>query len=83
MISVCEIMQCTGLKDKHGTLIYEGDVDADGKVFEYDVAMGTWYRMENGYGLMWHAQSLTHGGTRLPFEIIGNIHDNPELLEQK
>lgn len=83
------IGQCTGLKDKNGKLIFEGDIvkfinDA-GKRFLY---VAVW----NTSLLSWEVQEISHyvkndyygfdelceyGNT----ELIGNIHDNPELLE--
>ena len=63
----------TGLHDSEGREIYEGDIDSKGFVFTYDVDMGGWYRMKNGEGFQWHAQALRQG--RLPFKVIGNIHE--------
>ncbi len=74
--------QFTGLQDRNGVDIYEGDIDIQRFVFTYNVNMGGWYRMKDGEGFQWHSQACTHGGTRLPFEIIGSIHNNPELMEK-
>ena len=83
-----EAEQCTGLKDKHGRLIYEGDIVK--ATFKYmgsntenlcfvvafsDGAFG--YFDELGrFGL------LANFGTGAMFEVIGNIHETPELLRE-
>jgi len=77
-IPIDSLMQFTGLQDKNGVDIYEGDIDEKGFVFTYVVDMGGWYRMKNGEGLQWHSQALRNG--RLPLEVSGNIHQNPELV---
>jgi len=71
----------TGQKDKNGREIYEGDVVATvvngcryvQEVVWSDVTNGFSFR-SHGCGPMFHKPSY--------MEIIGNIHDNPELLKE-
>lgn len=70
----CELMQCTGLRDKNGKLIYEGDILKSG-IHCYQVV---WH--EGKFVLNKGCKNYPIGGCDL-MEIIGNIHENPELLE--
>lgn len=89
--------QYTGLKDKHGKRIFEGDV-VTGMVHGPGIWTGQviWIDRIAGFGLKWiHRDAPTafencsllrlltsqggHPGEYLA-EIIGNIHDNPELI---
>lgn len=61
--------QFTGLLDKNGKEIFEGDVLKGGIYKSYIVK---WDNEENGFNVNYHA---------LKYEVIGNIFDNPELLK--
>lgn len=83
--------QCTGLKDKNGRHIYEGDIV---RVF-YDHFNGTFTEKEVVGPVKWECGTwivnnslLNHAPeydeTHLKsaaVEVIGNLHENPELLE--
>lgn len=83
------ICQCTGLKDKNGKLIWENDIVGlynENKTKRYavgSVEYGTcncsccdgvygWYFTDNA--------DIRESGR---YEVIGNIFDNPELLESE
>lgn len=84
------VEQCTGLKDKHGKLVYEGDI----------LSISPDPQPRDCYKVFWQDnecqfQALAYDGSNTyvrvlnellekdDMEIIGNIHENPELLEDK
>lgn len=75
------IMQCTGLKDKNGTLIYEGDVLTPGGVVEFDDEIAR-YVLRSNEGSSTFSCDM-HKDYEKEQEIIGNIYENPELLDKE
>ena len=74
--------QYTGLTDKNGKKIFEGDI-LEGRGYDEEDGYGVvaWYdgAFEVGNGQWCGTFHENYGGVE--FEILGNIHDNPELLE--
>lgn len=80
-----EFMQSTGLIDKNGEEIFEGDVllTYDGelaKVYWDDVLAG-WFNFIYETAELSEVADLQ--SSRSICKIIGNIYENPELLEEK
>ena len=76
-----ELMQSTGLKDKNGKEIFEGDVLTSQNypvngVVEFRTDLGLWVHYLKGYSYFEYLGNVA--GIK---EIIGNIYENPELLE--
>jgi uncharacterized phage protein (TIGR01671 family) len=86
-IKDCPVMQSTGLRDKSGKLIFEGDVLR----VEGEVDRGDGYRDDSLFYVRFDergcpvAQEIVHLDwvflDDYDFEIVGNIHEHPELLK--
>ncbi|WP_418614265.1 YopX family protein [Streptococcus vestibularis] len=76
------LMQSTGLTDKNGKEIFEGDIV---KVAKNIYSEPTYYEVVRHRGGAYRLESKQHGCElwlrHTDCEIAGNIYENPELLE--
>ena len=95
-VSPATVGQYTGLRDKNGKRIFEGDILRIAKISD---GLGSYYHPPLDYPVnvvvkwdlcAWMWETLCEDKRYISFpnawchyecEIIGNIHDNPELLE--
>lgn len=88
------ICQCTGIKDKYRKLIWENDILHNGNYFvvkwnapcarfdivlnnSHNIPIGKWEPMICD----WETNDFKGYRKSVDYEVIGNIFDNPELLE--
>ncbi|MGO3598808.1 MAG: YopX family protein [Lactococcus lactis] len=84
-----EFMQSTGIKDKNGVEIYEGDILKLHAIFlAPDDKIGYLeYSPKYGYSIIFEGNRLYRqeywaSTNKLNYEVIGNIYENPELLRE-
>lgn len=88
MVDPSTVSQYTGLRDKNGKRIFEGDI-LHGHIDCLSAEPDRVGRVEWGnYGWIicfnqpeWRIPRVGFGSFA-DYEVIGNIHDNPELLEE-
>jgi len=82
-----DVMQFTGLLDKNGTEIYQGDIvtDTPENFKNYGNKISEIYEVKYEPNFAGWLPFVYHGGnepTLEDCEIIGNIYENPELLNE-
>ena len=94
-IEDCKLIQCTGLRDCEGNLIYEGDIleyhhyiyknKSEGIKFSKKCIV-EWFDNEIKFRFsilneVDASYPALETRTKIEFKIIGNIYENPELLK--
>ncbi len=76
------LMQSTGLKDKNGKEIFEGDIV---KMSKDVYSEPTYYEVAKHYGGAYRLESKQHGCElwlrHTDCEVVGNVYENKELLD--
>lgn len=90
------ICQCTGLKDKNDNLIWENDILHNGNYFvvkwnescsRFDIVLNKFCNIPIGKWepmiCDWKTNDFKEYRKAVDYEVIGNVFDNPELLESE
>lgn len=90
------ICRCTGLKDKHGSLIWENDILHNGNYFvvkwnapcaRFDIVLNNSHNIPMGKWepmiCDWKTNDFKEYRKAVDYEVIGNIFDNQELDKYK
>ena len=78
----CILEQCTGLKDTNGKLIYEGDILRYTYDWREEIKPVVFDTISACYGVEICKDFILPFANNLSnIEVIGNIHENPELLK--
>ena len=80
-----KIMQYTGLKDKQGNEIYEGDIIKWRNTIGDEIKdVVIWSELSHGFSVSRTPEvcCVLSGSDGSHIEVIGNIYENPELLKE-
>lgn len=75
------VQRGTGLKDKEGKEIFEGDIVYYNDDSDDDTGQVIWLKDETMFRVEWGHDTYTENAFRKDMEVIGNILENPELLK--
>lgn len=82
-LSAIVLMQFTGLTDKNGKEIYEGDVlEGDGDRYTVVFRDGAFWFQYDENNRFTYDYAMQTGSWGTP-KVIGNIYENPELIASK
>ena len=79
------LMQFTGLQDKNGKDIYEGDIIHWDEKHTGGIEEVKWFNQDGAWSCVGADKDDCGswlGGNEHICEVIGNIHENPELLKE-
>ena len=77
--------ECSFVPDKNGVMMFEGDIVTG--LFLFGMSINAVVAFKNGsFGLEWDRGGINTFNAftslcNVEYEVIGNIHDNPELLK--